>query len=224
MRKKQMMKSIIGVVLFLCAAGMQAQTDSSRWNVQLGIVAGWSDNVLTQGGELDRLFSDYEKGRLSNGLEVLVEKPLNQKLSVQAGLRYHTLGYQVDTIASIGVENIKYSFSTVQIPVFVKYNISSFETIQSFVSLGAQYGYVLNSTQEFKLVSNNQTTSSDIKEGINKSMFFGGVKAGVDWKVINNQGVFLYGEGLYQLNSFSTGDVLRSLYNYGVVIGWKKYF
>jgi hypothetical protein len=224
MRKKQMMKSIIGGFLFLCAAGMQAQTDSSRWNVQLGVVTSWSNNAITEAGDLDRLYSEYEKGRLSNGLEVLVEKPLNKKLSLQTGLRYQTLGYQVDTIASIGVENIKYSFSTVQIPVFVKYNISSFETIQPFVSLGAQYGYVLNSTQEFKLVSNNQTTSSDIKEGINKSMFFGGVKAGLDWKVITNQGVFLYGEGMYQLNSFSTGEVSRSFYNYGVVIGWKKYF
>lgn len=219
-----MMKSIIGVILFLCAAGMQAQTDSSCWNLQLGVITGWSDNMLTKGGDLDKLYADYEKGRLSNGLEVLVEKSLNQKLSVQAGLRYHTLGYQVDTIASIGVENIKYSFRTIQIPVFVKYNISSFETIQPFVSMGVQYGYMLNSTQEFKLVSNNQTTSSAINEGLNKNMLLGGLRSGIDCKVTDNQDVFVCGEGLYQLNSFSTGEVSRSLFNCGVVLGWKCRF
>ena len=218
------MKSIIGGILFLCAAGMQAQTDSSRWNVQLGAVTSWSDNALTEGGDLDRLYSEYEKGKLSNGLEVLVEKPLNKKLSLQTGLRYQTLGYQVDTIASIGVENIKYSFRTVLVPVFVKYNLATSETIKPFVSLGVQYGYMMNSTQEYKLVANNQYTITDSKEGMNRSMFFGGIKAGVDWNITNNQGVFVHGEGFYQLNSFSTGEVSRSLYNYGVVIGWKKYF
>lgn len=224
MRKKQMMKSIIGTILFLFAAGMQAQTDSSSWNLQLGLVTGWSDNVLKKGGDLDQLYADYEKGRISNGLEVLVEKPMNQKLSLQAGLRYQTMGYQVDTISSIGVENIKYSFHTIQIPVYVKYKFSSSSVIQPFVSFGGHYGYMLNSKQEFKLVSNNQSTTSDIKEGINTSMIFGGVKAGFDCKVTDNQGVFVYGEGLYQLNSFATGLVTRSLLNYGVVLGWKYHF
>lgn len=224
MRKKQMMKSIIGTILFLFAAGMQAQTDSSRWSLQLGVNTGFSDNVLTKGSDLDKLYADYEKGRLSNGLEVFIEKPMNQRLSLQAGLQYQTLGYQVDTIASIGVENIKYSFRTIQIPVYLKYKFSNSETIHPFVCLGVQYGYMLNSTQEFKLVSNNQATKSAINEGLNKSMLFGGLRSGIDCKVTDKQGVFVCGEALYQLNSFATGEVSRSLFNYGVVLGWRCEF
>ncbi len=218
------MKSIIGIIFFLFAARMQAQTDSSRCNLQLGVVTGWSDNVLSHDGERDQLYSDYEKGRMSNGLEILVEKIINNHLGLQSGLRYQTLGYQVDTIASIGVENIKYSFRTVQIPVYLKYKFSPSSVIQPFVSLGFHYGYMLKSKQEFKLVSNNQSTTSDIKEGMNKSMILGGVNVGFDCKVTNNQGVFVSGEGLYQLNSFATGEVTRSLFNCGVVLGWKYHF
>jgi hypothetical protein len=98
---------------------------------------------------------------------VFGEEKISEKVSVRAGLGYLSMGENVDSLTSLGIDLYKTNYRFIEFPLIASYSFGSNKYARPFVSFGYVLNLYLNSRIIYSYAGSNREESQHIRNDFN---------------------------------------------------------
>ncbi len=213
------MRSIF--ILFLLIVPMALNSQDLKGSNALLFWAGpqyCSRTIHAKSDQSITPFDSLEQGiiRIHYGLQFT--HGLSQHLEATNGLSLDRSGFQIDTLQSARILDIRYHYNYVSLPlglnyVFVKGKLSP------YIGLSLSPGILLNNNWTYRTYESNVRRREITDENLLKTKFSGIVKCGFNAKIHEKYSFTFGGIFQYTINPLAQGEIQRRLYSWGLQIG-----
>lgn len=182
------MKTVFFKLLTICLIAFSPSLKAQSLSLQGGLnVSHWGGD---QFAELDDPgLSEFVSRPMKLGfqIEALLEFPISKKISLNSGLRFNQISWQVniDEMPDFGISSeTTYSLNLLELPLNLRYNQQINRKLKAYGSAGAYFGGVVAMAAEVKFMENGQTETdrwSDLADEfiLDFGLDFGG---GIEYK------------------------------------------
>jgi len=220
------MKRIL-IILFLFPACLIAQDTTSAFSFGFLFSNDICSRISKAEGstaDLKQRFDSLEDVSYGYTAGIILSRSFNRNLSLHSGLNYSDRGYSIDTLSEVDLTNVKFHYRYLEVPLRVVYVFSAQKKIRPFVSLGLNFGYLLQAKTKYNQIG--QATEPSFNNSDELIRFNLGVSASVGIeKSINTK--YKFGVEILvrqSLLSISNSPLQRMLNSAGVCISFARKF
>ena len=163
------MKKVGSLILFAVVLSVQI---SAQKSMAIGgyFSPSYTSRLTSSSEELSWLNTDMNNiSRAGFGYSagVFGEKKLSEKLSVRAGLGYLSMGENLDSLTSLGIDLYKSNYTFIELPVVASYSFGSNKYVRPFVSFGYVMNYYINNRITYSHAGSNNEETRLVKNDFN---------------------------------------------------------
>ena len=163
------MKKVGSLLLFAVVLSVQI---SAQKSMAIGgyFSPSYTSRLTSSSEELSWLNTDMNNiSRAGFGYSagVFGEKKFSEKLSVRAGLGYLSMGENLDSLTSLGIDLYKSNYTFIELPVVASYSFGSNKYVSPFVSLGYVLNYYINNRITYSFAGSNNEETRLVKNDFN---------------------------------------------------------
>ena len=163
------MKKVSSLILFAVVLSVQI---SAQKSMAIGgyFSPSYTSRLTSSSEELSWLNTDMNNiSRAGFGYSagVFGEKKFSEKLSVRAGLGYLSMGENLDSLTSLGIDLYKSNYTFIELPVVASYSFGSNKYVRPFVSFGYVMNYYINNRITYSFAGSNNEESRLVKNDFN---------------------------------------------------------
>jgi hypothetical protein len=163
------MKKVGSLILFAVVLFVQI---SAQKSMAIGgyFSPSFTSRFTSSSEELSWLNTDMNNiSRAGFGYSVGVfgEEKISEKVSVRAGLGYLSMGENVDSLTSLGIDLYKTNYRFIEFPLIASYSFGSNKYARPFVSFGYVLNLYLNSRIIYSYAGSNREESQHIRNDFN---------------------------------------------------------
>jgi hypothetical protein len=163
------MKKVGSLILFAVVLSVQI---SAQKSMAIGgyFSPSYTSRLTSSSEELSWLNTDMNNiSRAGFGYSagVFGEKKFSEKLSVRAGLGYLSMGENLDSLTSLGIDLYKSNYTFIELPVVASYSFGSNKYVRPFVSFGYVMNYYINNRITYSFAGSNNEESRLVKNDFN---------------------------------------------------------
>ena len=116
---------------------------------------------------LNNDINNISKPGFGYAVGIFGEDKISEKIRVRAGLGYLSLGENVDSLTSLGIDLYKTNYRFIELPVVASYSFGSNKYVRPFVSFGYVLNLYLNSRIIYSYAGSNREESQHIRNDFN---------------------------------------------------------
>ena len=163
------MKKVGSLILFAVVLSVQI---SAQKSMAIGgyFSPSYTSRLTSSSEELSWLNTDMNNiSRAGFGYSagVFGEKKFSEKLSVRAGLGYLSMGENLDSLTSLGIDLYKSNYTFIELPVVASYSFGSNKYVRPFVSFGYVLNYYINNRITYSFAGSNNEETRLVKNDFN---------------------------------------------------------
>ncbi len=163
------MKKVGSLLLFAVVLSVQI---SAQKSMAIGgyFSPSYTSRLTSSSEELSWLNTDMNNiSRAGFGYSagVFGEKKFSEKLSVRAGLGYLSMGENLDSLTSLGIDLYKSNYTFIELPVVASYSFGSNKYVRPFVSFGYVLNYYINNRITYSFAGSNRDETLIVKNDFN---------------------------------------------------------
>ena len=163
------MKKVSSLILFAVVLSVQI---SAQKSMAIGgyFSPSYTSRLTSSSEELSWLNTDMNNiSRAGFGYSagVFGEKKFSEKLSVRAGLGYLSMGENLDSLPSLGIDLYKSNYTFIELPVVASHSFGSNKYVRPFVSFGYVMNYYINNRITYSYAGSNNEETRLIKNDFN---------------------------------------------------------
>ncbi|MDP4630243.1 MAG: PorT family protein [Flavobacteriales bacterium] len=163
------MKKVCSLILFAVVLSVQLGAQKSM-SIGGYFSPSFTSRLTSSSDELSWLNTDMNNiSRAGFGYSagVFGEKKFSEKLSVRAGLGYLSIGENLDSLTSLGIDLYKSNYTFIELPVVAFYSFGSNKYVHPFVSFGYVLNYYINNRITYSYAGSNRNETLIVKNDFN---------------------------------------------------------
>ncbi len=133
-------------ILFLLPIFSIAQDTTSKFSLGLSFSNDWCSRFTSTSDELKVMkteFDSLENGKYGCTAGLFAGYAFHSNMNLQTGIYFANRGYNIDTLSSANLTNLKFQFRYIEIPLRFSYVFNSRYRLRPVVSFGCYGGYLI---------------------------------------------------------------------------------
>jgi hypothetical protein len=163
-------------------------------------------------------FDSLEKGTIRMHYGVQLAHGLSQHLQATIGLNLDRFGFQIDSLQSAQIMDIRYHYNYASLPIGLNYVFVKGK-LSPYVGLCFSYGVLVNNIWTYRTYESNMRHQESTDENLVKTKFSGIVKCGFNTKIHEKYSFTFGGIFQYNITPLANGEIQRRLYSWGLQVG-----
>jgi hypothetical protein len=174
--------------------------------------------IHAKSGQSITPFDSLEKGTIRMHYGVQFTHVLSQHLQVTIGLNLDRFGFQIDSLQSAQIMDIRYHYNYASLPIGLNYVFIKGK-LSPYIGLSFSSGFLVNNTWTYRAYESNIRHQESTDENLVKTKFSGIVNCGFNTKIHEKYSLTFGGIFQYTINPLAYGEIQRRLYSWGLQIG-----
>ncbi|MFY7972177.1 MAG: porin family protein [Flavobacteriales bacterium] len=211
---------------WMIGQGLMAQDSlSQRFYVGLNIEFNRAYRSIQCSDDLTDLkttFDSLETPMIGKRFGLSFGYGLSPKASIESGLMYSQYGYNIDTLQEANLNNIKYRFTYIEIPVLVNYRLFNLGNWQMNTTLGWRNCLMIRSEIFYQSIEDRQQQKQDEATEKNRFQLMPQVGIGFSKTLMNSYILKLNANHSFSVTPMTEGDFKRKNFSTGIQLSLCK--